>query len=63
MNVKINQLIIDLNSFSYKTDLKTFCPVKSPAERFGYYANMYFYRFLIKNLIYIILYPESNDTF
>ena len=55
MNVKMNQLNIDLNSFSYKTDRETFCPAKSPAERFGYYAKMYFYRFLIRNLNYIIL--------
>ncbi len=59
----MNQLIIDLNTFSYKTDRETFCPAKSPAERFGYYAKMYFYRFLIRNLSYKILYPESNDTF
>ena len=46
----MNQLKIDLNSFSYKTDRKTFCHAKSPAERFGYYAKMPLPRFLIKNL-------------
>ncbi len=59
----MNQLKIDSNSFSYKTDRETFCLAKSPAERFGYYAKMYFISFLIRNLNYIIVYPKPNNTF
>ncbi len=55
-----NGILIFLKSHSIytqisnKTDHETFCPAKSPAERSGYYVKMYFYRFLIRNLGYIL---------